>query len=196
MATASFVAHDTTTQGSWIGVYGADGYYFAWSSFADSPPGYVSGFDVVGELEHHWGSTTDAKGLQDPSDPTGPREALTWYSGTSFDIEFDVGATTRRVAIYSLDYDAQLRALSVSVYDADTDALLDGPRAMDTYTAGEWFVWDVTGNLRFTYTNAGGANAVASAVFFETPGGGGGLNVDILAGRLTGGLLAVAGGMQ
>jgi hypothetical protein len=82
-AVATFVSSDTSTEGSWHGIYGADGYSVANDS--QSLPAYVS-FAVQNQLNYTWASTTtDPRALQTGSN-TG-RIASTWYSGSSFDFD-------------------------------------------------------------------------------------------------------------
>src|SRR6266446_2704155 len=78
-AAATFVAADTSTQGNWRGVYGADGYSVANDS--QSIPGYAS-LAVQDQLNYTWASTTDARALQTGSG-TG-RIAATWYGNSTF----------------------------------------------------------------------------------------------------------------
>lgn len=170
MATATFIITDTTTQGSWIGVYGADGYAFP-LTLADSYPGYVTGWGESGPGTFQWGTGSEVRRLQDPGNPSGTRYGITWYHATAFSLTFGVGSTTRRLAVYCLDDDASSRNQTVALYDGAT--LLD-IQTVSSFSGGKWLVWDVTGNLTLTATNlAGFANAVVAAVMWHTPVGGG-----------------------
>jgi hypothetical protein len=145
--TVTFVGEDTTTQGSWIGVYGADGYYFP-NGYTDSPPAYgeltyfraagasgTAGMQTAATFE--WTAfETDPKGIQNPADPTGNRSSSTWYNGSGCEFMFDAGTTTRRISIYYLDYDVARTGMQVQVYDMLTGATLDGPRSMGTIGTG------------------------------------------------------------
>jgi len=177
VGTATYVGTDTTTQGSWIGVYGADGYYLSGAINGESsPPSYGtlrffskanSGYAVANE--YTWGQGGDPKGLQKPSDPSGDRYYVTWYGDGSF-IEFyiDLGATTRRVSIYFLDYDTSRTGQTAEVRDMATGDLLDGPRSLGTFSAGKWLTWDVSGPVVLR-ANFQTANAAFAAVMFDTP---------------------------
>ena len=77
-AAAIFEGSDINTEGSWHGVYGADGYSIVNDS--QSLPSYVS-FAVQNQSDYTWASTTtDPRALQNGSN-TG-RIASTWYSGS------------------------------------------------------------------------------------------------------------------
>src|SRR5262249_14680010 len=78
-AVATFVRTDTTTQGTWIGTYGAQGYDIINSSA--SLPSYAT-VTPSGQSSYTWAaSTTDVRALQVPG---GNRIAACWYSGSSF----------------------------------------------------------------------------------------------------------------
>ena len=81
-ASAVFVKTDTTTLGSWIGVYGKDGYSLAGN--ATSYPAYVT-VSTAGESNFTWvASSAATRALQNASG-TG-RLAACWYSTSSFTI--------------------------------------------------------------------------------------------------------------
>jgi len=121
-AVANFTGSDTSTQGSWHGVYGADGYSLA--NDTQSLPGYAS-FAVQNQQNYTWASsTTDPRALQNGSN-TG-RIASQWFTYSTFD--FDVNFTdgnTHRFALYALDWDSTTRAESVQIVDANSGVVLD-----------------------------------------------------------------------
>jgi hypothetical protein len=170
MATATFIGTDTTTEGSWIGVYGADGYRFPSTlTLVSSPPSYVTGWDESGPSQFQWGSGSDIRRLQNPANPTGARYAETWYSGGTLDLLFNVGSTTRRVAIYCLDDDGSGRVETLFIQDSGTGTTLDS-QGVSNFQSGKWLVWDVTGNLRLRVTYSSGVNSVVAALMWDTPG--------------------------
>ena len=75
-ATASFLKQDTTTQGSWIGTYGAQGYDIV------SGPSSLPANDTVtpsGQSTYTWTTTSsDPRALQVPGSSN--RVAAVWYS--------------------------------------------------------------------------------------------------------------------
>ena len=161
-AVATFVAADTSTQGSWHGVYGTDGYSVANDS--QSIPSYAS-FAVQNQGNYTWaGSTTDPRALQTGSG-TG-RIAATWYlSGTfSFDVNLSDGKL-HRFALYAVDWDTTLRAETIQVVDANSNAVLD-TRTLSSFSNGVYLVWNLSGHVKINVIWTGGNNAVVSGVFF------------------------------
>ena len=161
-AVASFVGSDTSTEGNWQGVYGADGYSVANDS--QVIPSYAS-FALQNQLNYTWAaSTTDPRALQTGSGSG--RIASTWYNPSSFD--FDVNFTdkqTHQFAFYALDWDNLGRSEKVQVLDANTGAVLD-TRNISGFSNGIYLIWKVLGHVRITITRTGGVNAVVSGVFF------------------------------
>jgi hypothetical protein len=164
--TAAFVKTDTTTAGSWKGVYGADGYNILNDTV--SYPAYVS-VAASGNAIYTWAaSTSDTRALQKASSTT-DRLASCWYSsGTvSIDLHFN-DTSTHQVALYLLDWDVYTggRLERVDIVDGN-NALLDS-RNVSSFANGEYLVWNLSGHviLRITNTNAN-ANAVLSGIFFR-----------------------------
>jgi subtilisin family serine protease len=160
-ASASFVRSDTTTQGNWIGAYGTAGY-----SIADLPASLPAGTRVTltDATPYTWVySTTDARALLKPGGAT--RSATTWY-GSVFTADVDLGASTRTVSLYFLDWDFRGRAESIEVRDATTGALLD-TRSAPSFGNGQYLVWNVTGHVTFRVIGTAGTNTVLSAIFID-----------------------------
>ena len=169
-ASAQFVSQDTTTQGNWQSMYGADGYSVADS--VQSLPTYDPSFAVQNQLNTIWnGNTTDPRALKVPG--AGSGIASTWYNNVSFsfDIDFSDGKS-HQLAFYAVDWDNQQRSETIRIADASTNALLD-TRTLSNFYNGAYLVWDITGSVTITVTTASGPNAVISGVFFG-PGSGGG----------------------
>jgi hypothetical protein len=161
-AVANFVGFDTATQGSWHGVYGADGYSVAGDS--QTIPSYA--VFAQNQIYHTWASsTTDPRALQTGSG-TG-RIAAAWFSYTSFN--FDVNFTDgnlHQLAFYALDWDRTGRAESVQIVDANTSAVLD-TRNISNFGNGIYLVWNLGGHVKVKVTLTGGPNAVISGAFFR-----------------------------
>lgn len=169
MPTVTFIGTDTTTQGSWIGVYGSSGYYIAnWARFLN--PGYPVSF--VGSSLFTWnGGTSDTKALQKPD--AGDRIASSWFAGTSFYADVDVQFPTQQhIHLYCLDWDAQGRSETIDVLDASDDSVID-TRTVSSFSGGKWLSWDVTGHVKFRITKTAGPNAVLSGIMFDEAGSGG-----------------------
>jgi pro-kumamolisin-like protein len=174
-AVATFVAADTTTQGNWKGVYGADGYSIANDS--QSIPAYAT-FAMQNQFSYTWAaSTTDPRALQTGSG-TG-RIASTWYFSGTF--TFDVNTTDgnlHQFALYALDWDANGRSETFQVLDANTNAVLD-TRTLSGFSNGVYLVWNLSGHVKINVIWTGGVNAVVSGAFFGGPGSGGTETVNV-----------------
>jgi hypothetical protein len=165
-AAASFVGVDSTHQGSWTGVYGAQGYSVIGGN--TSLPGSVV-LSVSGQQYWPWGtSTSDVRDLQVSPGSTS-RVAACDYSGSSFSLDLNLAdGQAHQVAFYVLDWDNLGRMETVSVSDAGTGALLDS-RTVSSFAAGDYLVWDLSGHVKVTFTNASPSsrNAVLSGVFID-----------------------------
>lgn len=162
---ATFVKVDSTSQGSWKGVYGADGAMILGDG--GTYPSYVQ-VKAVGPYPYTWASSTsDIRGLQTLSRPG--RIASTWYSpnGFSVDLEFTDGRE-HQFAVYVLDWNNTGRMTRFDVRNASTGALLDS-RTVKAFSAGQYLVWRVSGKVRIQLTPAGGSqpDAVMSGMFFD-----------------------------
>ena len=161
--TAAFVGSNTTTQGTWRGTFGADGYSLAQG--ASSLPGYAA-VAVSGNQDWMWvASTADVRGLQKPA-PATDRLAAVWYSSTTFNLDVDITGAAKRVSLYFVDWENAGRAERVEVLDRTTGTVLD-TRNLSAFAGGTWLRWDVAGSLTFRITRTGGNNAVVSGVFFD-----------------------------
>jgi uncharacterized repeat protein (TIGR01451 family) len=161
-AVANFVLSDTNTQGSWHGVYGADGYSVANDS--QSIPNYAS-FTVQNQANFTWASsTTDPRALQKGSG-TG-RIAATWYGGTfTLDVNL-IDGNFHQFALYAVDWDNMGRTETIQVVDANTNAVLD-TRTLSSLRNGVYLVWGISGHVKINVIRTGGPNAVVSGVFFR-----------------------------
>jgi hypothetical protein len=177
---ATFVGADSTTQGTWRGAYGAQGYMLAPADGTypySSIPGYAL-VNITGAATYIWtGSTSEPQALQKPG--ASDRIAACWYSGGAFTL--DLGITdgqTHPIAFYFLDWDSygapSGRVERVDAQDATSGATLDS-RALgqpngdsnpaDRFNGGKYLIWNARGHVRFTITNLN-SNAVLSGVFF------------------------------
>jgi hypothetical protein len=163
--TAVFVKTDSITQGSWKGVYGANGYNVIDDTVAY--PGYVT-VTPANQFNYIWNSSTsDVRGLQKAFSLT-DRIAATWHAYTSFtiDVNFNDGAQ-HQLAIYCLDWDGGgTRAETISVLDGATSAVLDSQN-VSTFQNGKYLVWNLTGHVVFRVTSTGAINAPISGLFFD-----------------------------
>ena len=167
-ATASFLQQDTTTQGSWIGTYAAQGYDIV------SGPTSLPANDTVtpsGQSTYTWTTTsTDPRALQVPGSTN--RVAAVWYSATSFTVNVKLAdGQTHDLELYFLDWDSKGRSEQVQLSDAGTGKVL-ASETISSFTDGVYLDWKVSGNLLITITRQAGANAVLNGVFLDaTPVG-------------------------
>jgi subtilisin family serine protease/NADPH-dependent ferric siderophore reductase len=160
-----FVTDDATTQGSWIGAYGADG----WSIVGDttSLPAYAA-LSSTGSSYTWATSTSDTRAVLRAGGSSG-RLAATWYNASTFTIDVTVTSGAHQVALYGIDWDSQGRSERIDVLDGTTSAQLD-TRTLSNFSGGQYLVWNVTGHVKFRATTLSGPNAVISAAFFAPPG--------------------------
>jgi subtilisin family serine protease len=158
---ATFAGTDITTKGSWLGVYGADGYQIV--NEATALPTYAT-VTTSGAASYTWaGSTSDTRALQNAGGTD--RIASTWY-GDTFTIDVNVTAgAAHEFALYLLDWDPANRAETLEVRDADSNVVLD-TRTASGFTGGQYWRWTVSGHIVVRVTRAGGVNAVTSGLFF------------------------------
>jgi hypothetical protein len=161
---ASFTTHDTATQGSWQGQYGAQGYVVIGDT--QQLPASIQ-VAPTNQQEAHWAdSSSDPRALQKASNPA-DRIAACWYANGSFTIDVNItDGQTYQMALYVVDWDQQNRAEIVNILDPATYAVLDA-RSVTSFGAGAWLVWSVRGHIALQITNAPGSlNAVVSGLFF------------------------------
>jgi hypothetical protein len=150
---------DTTTQGSWKGVYGSDGYSI--TGDAESLPAGIS-VQNSGTPFTWAASSTDVRALQKAS--TG-RVAAATYGSSLFITVTNSTATAHRISLYLLDWDGGGgRQESVTVTDVLGNVLSGADSG--AFANGKYLSWDVSGSVSFTVTSTAGANAVVSGLFF------------------------------
>ena len=163
-ATASFLEKDATTQGSWTGTYGAQGY-----DIVSGPTSLPSGDTVTpaGQATYTWTTTTsDPRALQVPGSSN--RVAAVWYSATSFTVDVNLGdGQAHDLELYFDDWDNKGRGEQVQLSDAGTGKVLD-TETISSFTSGIYLDWKVSGNLLITITRTAGANAVLNGLFLDS----------------------------
>jgi hypothetical protein len=162
---ASFLRMDATTQGSWVGAYGADGY----SLFGDgvnANPSYAQ-VSAANQISSAWSfNTTDPRALLASKTSTN-RVASCYYSPTSFTLDVNLtDGAMHRLSLYMVDYDNMGRSETVQITDAATGAVLD-TRSVTNFTGGQYLSWNVSGHVKITISLAGGNNALANGLFFD-----------------------------
>jgi parallel beta-helix repeat protein len=166
-AAATFVRTDSTTQGTWRGVYGTQGWALA--ADATSLPAYAQ-LTLGGESMWTWRvSTTDVRALQRPT--ASDRFAATWYSSGSFTFDLNLtDASPHQVALYGVDWDSgsrrSTRTERIEVLDGASGALLD-MRTLANFPNGQYLVWTIQGHVIFRVTLVASVNAVISGLFID-----------------------------
>jgi hypothetical protein len=160
---ASFAPPDTTTQGTWQGSYGADGYNILGDS--SSYPAYAQ-VTASGQSSYTWASSTsDNRALQRAS--TGGRIASCWYSFNSITLSVNLtDSRAHKLSLYVLDWDVLGRSERINILDAGTGAPLDS-ETVSNFSAGKYLTWTVKSPVVLIITNLGGVNAVISGLFFD-----------------------------
>ena len=162
-ASAAFITTDSATQGTWQGVYGADGF-----SLANGPaslPAYA-GVTLSGQAPFTWvAATADVRALQRPG--LTDRFAATWFSVTTFNIDVNLtDGLAHQVEVYGVDWDGFARSERIDVLDATSGAVLDS-RTLTGFHGGQYAVWTLRGHVTLRVTRTGGNNAVISGVLFR-----------------------------
>ncbi len=160
---ATFVAVDSTTQGTWIGNYGSEGH--AIYGDTTSYPAYATA-TITGASTYTWvGSTADVRAVQKADNST--RLAAVWYSGSPWEIDLTLtGGHMHQVSLYMTDWDTSARIQTIEVLDADTNAVLD-TRSVSSFNGGKYVTWSIAGHVKIRITRTAGANGVINAIFFD-----------------------------
>jgi uncharacterized protein (TIGR03437 family) len=162
-ATAALVKTDTTTQGNWKTVYGADGQAIA-NDVTNYPP--YAQVAITGQLANTWTTTTTDVRAPQRIVATG-RIASTWYSNSSFTIDINLtDGLPHHVALYCLDWDgANTRADRIDVLDAATGLVL-ASSPVTAFSAGQYLVWNLSGHVTMRVTRTGALNGLVTGLFF------------------------------
>ncbi len=167
---AQFIKTDATTQGSWKGVYGAEGYMIA--ADATKQPAYGTVSRTSWEVRWNGnGLTSEVRAPQ--KQDGGPNDRIAGQWGTndkSYDIDCNfTDAASHQVAIYGLDWDRNGRSEDIQVIDAQTKAVLDTQK-LNAYVNGKYLVWNIQGHVIFRVINTtSSTNPALSGIFFDTP---------------------------
>lgn len=163
-ASAVFVSVDNATQGSWRGVYGAEGYQIAMDGI--SQPAYAQTSLQANSLWQYARTTSDVRALQKAAKPN-QRVAAAWNSASSFTLNLTfTGSQTHDVAFYIADYNNQGRVQTIEIFDAVTGSLLS-TRTEAAFGNGRYLKWKLGGNVRVRFTRSAGSSAVLSGIFFR-----------------------------
>jgi hypothetical protein len=166
-ATATYLSQDATTQGNWMGTYGAQGYDVI--DDASSLPSYAS-ITPSGQSNYVWAASTgDPRALQTADGSS--RIAACWYSGdsggTSFSVDVNLtDGQKHHLELYFLDWDNLGRSEQVQISDAGSGAVLS-TQPVSSFQSGVYLDYAVSGNVVITITKLAGKNAVLSGLFLD-----------------------------
>ena len=165
-ATATFLGDDSTTEGSWIGVYGSQGYNVINATNGVDYPSYAT-VTPAGNTPYTWAANTNlVQALQDPSG-SGRIAACLVFRVNSFTVDVNItDGQAHNLELYLLDYDSTSRSEHIVFTDANTHAVLSTQSVSSFYT-GVYLNYTISGNVLITITKTGGANAVLSGLFFD-----------------------------
>lgn len=171
-ASATLVKTDTTTQGTWTGKYGTDGYEVVGGN--TSLPSYAT-VGVANNQVYVWEApgTTDPRALQTAPNSSTRVSACDYSNTGSFNVDVDItDGGTHQVALYLLDGDNQGRSETVTATDLSDNAQLSSTN-VTSFEEGEYLVYNVSGDVQFTISNdPGSLNCVLSGLFFDPANGG------------------------
>ncbi len=168
-ATAAFVKTDTTTSGSWKGMYGADGAAIIGDSY--TYPSYVTVTPSANSAYTWVASTADSRALLKAASST-DRIAACWYSAGSFYLDLNFKDTaSHQVALYLFDYNGFGGGRTERIDLLDTVGNVLDTQSASAFQGGQYLVWNLSGHVVVRITNTNGAsNAVVSGLFFGGAG--------------------------
>jgi len=172
---------DMDTHGDWVGKYGADGYYFpgdgvddadvdkipsyaslSFLNYNDEEPAKYTWYDQDRSIDEAEARIANAP-IIDPA--TSYRRASCIYDGEGMLITVDVGAESKIVTLYFLDYDENSRDMLLIVTDEDGNELYADE--LDAFSGGQYFSATVSGKVTYELMLVSGSNTVVSGVFFD-----------------------------
>jgi len=165
-ATAAYVGEDLATQGTWTGKYGANGEVIA--NDVTKLPAYAA-VSLTGDTAVTWASpTTDPRALQTTSGAS-TRIASAYYSATSFTMNVNLtDGNTHQVALYLLDWGKSGRSETISILDANSNAVLS-TQTFSNFNNGAYVIWNLKGHVLIQVHALGNTNGLTSAIFFDPP---------------------------
>jgi hypothetical protein len=167
MSSAIFLGTDTATQGTWIGVYGDEGYSIP--DLATSAPTGVT-ITVGSHNSFTFNATSvNTKAVQYPN--ASNRIESVFFNTPEYTFEVTPGEA-RKITLYFWDVNADGRVLTVSVYDHDGPGgalQLVETRTVSGFSATPVHLsWTILGKIKFTVTHTAGTNAILNAYFVDT----------------------------
>jgi hypothetical protein len=161
LVNGAFLGSDSSTGGTWKGVYGSEGYNIIGDRASYSTPVTVT---PSGQTQWIWNwAPTDPAALQRASD--GTRIASCWYSFTTMNVALNFSSSTHhKLTVYCLDWDAAGRSEVVEIVDANQNVLQS--RTVSGFQKGVYLSFDVTGAVTLRVRAVTGT-AVISGIFID-----------------------------
>ena len=160
---ANLLNQDTSTQGTWIGAHGAQGY-----DIVAGPVSLPAGDTVTpsGQLNYTWTTTSsDPRALQVPGSSN--RIAAVWYSKTSFSVDVNLGDGVQHdLELYFDDWDNLGRAETVQISDAASGLVLS-TQSISSFQSGVYLDYAVSGHIVITFTRTAGPNAILNGLLLD-----------------------------
>lgn len=166
---ATFVGTDTTTQGSWKGVYGANGYVLAETAAGVSslPAGWSYTVSSESFFTYSGGFNIPAAECQ-KGDTSGVFTSV-WFSATNWTLQItQTTAASYHLSVYLISAENITRNITITIKDG-LGNVLDGPRAFSEPEGGEWARWQIFGTIQilFTFVSPSGNNAESQGVLID-----------------------------
>ena len=170
----SFLGIDRSTGGSWVGVYGADGYSLLAfnndSSDLTSLPSYIQSISLSGGARYAYepqGTGKPSRLVQNPTNTT-LRAAAVYYSyPTTTILVSNSVAKSYTMRFYYLDYDTNARSNGVIV----TVNSVSITNNVGSFNAGAWQSWRIVTTAPATTTikisQLAGTYDLISGIFFD-----------------------------
>ena len=145
-ATASFLEQDTTTQGSWIGTYGGQGYDII-SAAPTQPPAYATRSPASRRVDLQLDDDLDRSSrVARFAGSTNRRRDQSGISSTSaFTVDVNLAdGLARNLELYFLDWDNLGRGEQVQIGDAGTGQRCSTPSRSHRFRKGLYLNWKVS----------------------------------------------------
>src|SRR5262252_4777628 len=153
MGSAIFLRTDTTTKGSWVGVYGSEGYNVCGYG-TPSYPSYVIVTPISTTPYTNSASSADVRGLQKYDNPS-DRFIGGWYNTVSYSVDLTL-LGDHQLAVYFNDFDNGNRSERIDVLDGDSGVVLDTRSlALPTgfWNPPVWLLYRVRGHVRLVVSS-------------------------------------------
>ncbi|MGF7232899.1 alpha-L-rhamnosidase C-terminal domain-containing protein [Arachidicoccus sp.] len=184
---AKYIGLDSTTQGSWGGVHGKDGYvlcnYDGNGHDKQLLPSYVASVHYYNINSNHlplhiiWQANNhDNRALAPNAFNSFPRTAACLYAMGGDQVGYTFTTTIAlknereyRVSLYFVDWDNKGRQMEIEMFDATTLNLIAPPKIVRDCHGGVYITYSYNNSVKFRINMVRGDNAVLSGIFFDSP---------------------------